>query len=405
MQDEDLHRSPKDCSRLRGLEQKLQETTDKNTKLVKQIRGLRQQSMRQRKENIKLIKGRDSLMTEKIKMRKEITRLEQKLEKANQNRPNKNEKKVTFKENEIDDNDNAWETVGATKSKNSIKTRTAVNTCAKATPTKGQKVIENKNRKKQTRQKSTVKKSTKIDKRQPNKKDLDNQNVKNNEKNNRLSSSTECSSTTSNSNNSDLTQTINDLSDKDDNANVTRQIPFVKSKKKKCIIGDSNMRGLAKQLKPKLDNPDAVCVYKTSGMRIEHLIPRLKGYICEDTDAVVLHLGTNDISGSLNKVKEDINRLADKMKGFQNTHFYVAEIPPTKQNKYNAHIHHINCHIGEICAKLSNADYLPTPVKKQHLYRGGIHLNEEGQQILTSALNNHSINGQCFPIKTIITRT
>ena len=37
------------------------------------------------------------------------------------------------------------------------------------------------------------------------------------------------------------------------------------------------MRGLAKQLKPKLDNPDAVCVYKTSGMRIGHLIPRLKG--------------------------------------------------------------------------------------------------------------------------------
>ena len=160
-EDEDLHRSPKDCSRLRGLEQKLQETTDKNTKLVKQIRGLRQQSMRQRKENIKLIKGRDSLMTEKIKMRKEITRLEQKLEKANQNRPNKNEKKVTFIENEIDDNDNAWETVGAAKSKNSIKTRTAVNTSAKATPTKGQKVIGNKNQKKQTRQKSTVKKSTK----------------------------------------------------------------------------------------------------------------------------------------------------------------------------------------------------------------------------------------------------
>ena len=87
---------------------------------MKQIRGLRQLSMKQRKENIKLIKGRDSLMTEKIKMRKEITLLEQKLEKANQNRPNKNEKKVTFIENEINDNDNAWETVGATKSKNSI---------------------------------------------------------------------------------------------------------------------------------------------------------------------------------------------------------------------------------------------------------------------------------------------
>ena len=86
------------------------------------------------------------------------------LEKANQNRPNKNKKKVTFIENEIYDNDNAWETVGATKSMKSIKTRTAVNTCAKATQTKGQKVIENKNQKKQTRQKSTVEKSTKIDK-------------------------------------------------------------------------------------------------------------------------------------------------------------------------------------------------------------------------------------------------
>ena len=108
----------------------------------------------QRKENIKLIKGRDSLMREKIKMRKEIARLKQKLEKANKNRPNKNEKKVNFIENEIDDNGNAWENVSAIKSKNSFKTRTAVVSCAKATPTKGQKVIENKKQKKQTRQKS-----------------------------------------------------------------------------------------------------------------------------------------------------------------------------------------------------------------------------------------------------------
>ena len=81
-----------------------------------------------------------------------------------------------------------------------------------------------------------------MNKRKPNKKDLDNQNVKNDKQNNRLSSSTECSSTTSNSNSSDLTQTINDLSGNNDNANLTRQIPVVKSNKKKCIIGDSIMR-------------------------------------------------------------------------------------------------------------------------------------------------------------------
>ena len=99
------------------MEQKLQETTDKNIKLVKQIRGLRQQSMKQRKENVKLLKGRDSLMTEKIKMRKEIDRLEQKFEKTKQNRPNQKEIKVIPIDNDTDDNGNEWETVGAKKNK------------------------------------------------------------------------------------------------------------------------------------------------------------------------------------------------------------------------------------------------------------------------------------------------
>ena len=116
-------------------------------------------------------------MREKIKMRKEIARLEQKLEKANQNRPNKNEKKVNFIENEIDDNGNAWENVSAIKSKNSFKTRTAVVSCAKATPTKGQKVIENKKQKKNKPSKKVE--NHHMNKRQPNKKDVDSQHVKN----------------------------------------------------------------------------------------------------------------------------------------------------------------------------------------------------------------------------------
>ena len=434
-EDEDLKCNCKIYRRLRGLEQKLQETTDKNIKLVKQIRGLRQQSMTQRKENVKLLKGRDSLMTEKIKMRREIDRLEQKFEKTKQNRPNQKEIKVIPIDNDTDDNGNEWETVGAKKTKNRIKTRTEVisyfgSIGSQIKMTKSKKVRENKKLKKQTSHKYPAKKVTQLNKRQPNKSDRNNQNGNKDRHNSSLSSSspTECSSitSTSSSNNSssnssssssssnssrDKTQsinTINGLSANNNNTNLTRQIP-VKSNKKKCVIGDSNMRGLAKQLKPKLDNPDAVCVYKTSGMRIGHLIPRLKGYICEDTDAVVLHLGTNDISGPINKIKEDINKLAEKMEGFKNTHFYVAEIPPRSQKKYNAHIHDINCHIREICVKLFNADYLPTPINKIHLYRSGIHLNEEGQQKLTSAmaevLNNHSANGQCFPIRTIITRT
>ena len=123
------------------MEQKLQETTDKNIKLVKQIRSLRQQSMKQRKE--KLLKGRDSLMTEKIKMRKEIDRLEQKFEKTKQNRPTQKEKKVIPIDNDTDDNGNEWDTVGAKKAKNRIKPRTQVNIGSQVKMTKGKKVVEN----------------------------------------------------------------------------------------------------------------------------------------------------------------------------------------------------------------------------------------------------------------------
>ena len=66
-------------------------------------------------------------------------------------------------------------------------------------------------------------------------------------------------------------------------------------------------------------------------------------------------------------------------------------------------------HIRDICSKLKNVDYMPTPVTKQHLSRGGIHLNDKGQQKLTAVMaevfNNHAVTGQSFHIPTIITRT
>ena len=70
---------------------------------------------------------------------------------------------------------------------------------------------------------------------------------------------------------------------------------------------------------------------------------------------------------------------------------------------------HNTSHIRDICSKLKNVDYMPTPVTKQHLSRGGIHLNDKGQQKLTAAMadvfNNHAVTGQSFHIPTIITRT
>ena len=48
---------------------------------------------------------------------------------------------------------------------------------------------------------------------------------------------------------------------------------------------------VATQLKSKLTNPESVCVYKTSGMKIAHLTTRLPGYVNEDIEAVIIHLG------------------------------------------------------------------------------------------------------------------
>ena len=93
--------------------------------------------------------------------------------------------------------------------------------------------------------------------------------------------------------------------DNSDNATTMQD----RTMKNKCVIGDSDMRGLATQLKAKLTNPESVCVYKTSGMKIAHLTTRLPGYVNEDTEAVIIHLGTNDIGDQANKAMQDISLL------------------------------------------------------------------------------------------------
>ena len=70
-------------------------------------------------------------------------------------------------------------------------------------------------------------------------------------------------------------------------------------------------------------------------MKIAHLTTRLQGYLNEDTEAVIIHLGTNDIGDQANKAIQDINELTKQMTALHNTHFYFSKIPPRSQNKYN----------------------------------------------------------------------
>ena len=68
-------------------------------------------------------------------------------------------------------------------------------------------------------------------------------------------------------------------------------------------------------------------------MKIAHLTTRLPGYVNEDTEAVIIHLRTNDIGDQANKAMQDINELTKQMTALHNTHFYFLEIPPQKPKK------------------------------------------------------------------------
>ena len=47
----------------------------------------------------------------------------------------------------------------------------------------------------------------------------------------------------------------------------------------------------------------------------------IPGYVNEDTEAVIIHLGTNDIGDQANKAIQDINELTKQMTALHNTHF------------------------------------------------------------------------------------
>ena len=144
-------------------------------------------------------------------------------------------------------------------------------------------------------------------------------------------------------------------------------------------------------------------------MKITHLTTQLPGFVNRDTKAVIIHLRTNDIGSQANKAIQEINKFTQKMKIPHNAHFYLSEIYPGNQDQYNTSISHVNSHIRDICSKLKNVDYMPTPVTKQHLSRGGIHLNDKVHQKLTVTMaevfNNYTVTGQSVHIPTSITGT
>ena len=394
---------------------KLQSQTIKNEKLISELKTLRGQISKRKKESVKLLKAKDTLLKEKINLRTELREIRQFLDEQSKQTC----QATTLNEESVSsDEEGVWEYAHRNR-KNKRRCRPVMyssSTSSDASSISSSNSSSSSSGSNNITDSSSVSRShSGSDSRRSSRPKTSNH--QKNERPQRRSMITENQP----DNSHDSTTTANNRRDKctkkrcdnSDNKKET-QLPDAttmqdRTMKNKCVIGDSNMRGLATQLKSKLTNPESVCVYKTSGMKIAHLTTRLPGYVNEDTEAVIIHLGTNDIGDQANKAMQDINELTKQMTALHNTHFYFSEIPPRSQNKYNTLIHRVNSHIRDICSKLKNVDYMPTPVTKQHLSRGGIHLNDKGQQKLTAAMaevfNNHAATGQSFHIPTIITRT
>ena len=388
---------------------KLQSQTIKNEKLISELKTLRGQITKRKKESVKLLKAKDTLLKEKINLRTELSEIRQFLDEQSKQTC----QATTLNEESVSSDEvGVWEYAHRNR-KNKLRCRPVIYSSTSSDASSISSSNSSSSSSNNSTDSSTISRSHSGSDSSSGSRPKTSSYQKNERPQRRtmITENQPDNSTTTSYNRRD--KCTKKRCDNSDNKKET-QLPDATTMqditmKNKCVMGDSNMRGLATQLKSKLTNPESVCVYKTSGMKIAHLTTRLPEYVNEDTEAVIIHLGTNDIGDQANKAMQDINELTKQMTALHNTHFYFSEIPPKSQNKYNTLMHRVNSHIRDICLKLKNVDYMSTPVTKQHLSRGGIHLNDKGQQKLTAAMaevfNNHAVTGQSFHIPTIITRT
>ena len=173
------------------------------------------------------------------------------------------------------------------------------------------------------------------------------------------------------------------------NRNLMTSASNQKSKKPITVIaGDSmvqNIRGWD------LSDSHKVVVKHFSGATTEDMDDYLKPILRKRPDNLILHCGTNDLKSLVpTEICEAIKSLAQKIESTSpNTTISLSAIITRKDSELSTNISHVNNSLQQLC-HINHWSYIDhRNIKKNHLNRGGLHLNMSGNEIFSNNFKRH----------------
>ena len=170
----------------------------------------------------------------------------------------------------------------------------------------------------------------------------------------------------------------------------------VRSGKKRYVIGDSHVSRINRRLFQNAIVNGRAYIKPFSGVTSKqlqyHILPTLTD---ENPDVVLIHVGTNDItkfnreSVDPNVVAQNIVNIADSCKSHGVNEVFISSILTRNDFKLNEMIGQTNHFLEQLCHQKGYTYICNDKIKREHLYRDGIHLNADGTKILSNNFLRH----------------
>ena len=178
---------------------------------------------------------------------------------------------------------------------------------------------------------------------------------------------------------------------------VLENDPPSKSKKLNLtVVGDSNMRECHKLL----NNGELTSVvWLNGGAKFETMARKINNMTSSSTDAVMLHLGTNDVLNAPTNGQALLrfSKALDIVEQSVNHPVFLCGLPPLKDRKLNKVRGMVNDYFHHHCEKSSKMCFVNPANTVKHLSEDGIHLTPGAKQLLcdtvTAAAVNFHVNG------------
>lgn len=155
------------------------------------------------------------------------------------------------------------------------------------------------------------------------------------------------------------------------------------------IIGASNTRGISNKLPSELN----CLAYVHPGRQLHQMGSRISNMMNNDTDALVLHLGTNDGLNATSDSQcllnaddglDDIETtLQDK---YGDVPVFLCAVPPIRQGDSQRRVEMLNALYKRRCERNQQLHFIETDLQHSDLGRDGLHLTNDGKIKLANAI-------------------